>query len=598
MPSPPPEAELDPREDLFGQQDRSWLHRAIIVLAPAALAVDIFLSLWVGYLHVKSSAVIQVEPEWVAGESLAVRAQLLDAGRSGVRGTQATLAVRRDAEILAELEPLPAVGSDGVAQGAFDVPGLPPGPAELVVTLRGGDLEVAEAVPIEIVAEREKRRGDPTISTSMLQWADDTDEQPEDLRIDLRPFGRILAGFDNTFTVRVTEVDGTPHEGEIEIALASGEFGGSVGSEQDPPLLYSGPVDSLGLAEVSGILTSEVVRLEVRVLPPEPAEPVGDPPVGDPPVGDPPEGDPPPAESPDANEPEARVRRFRLVTFPGAVRMHANPLAVRPGEKVRLSPQALRPRRPIFVDVHSPTGAWMQTVMPPFVGHEQPRPFAIPATTPEGFVQFEAYHYTNKPGEGTAVATVYVANTDPSSRESLTPLVEEHRRRAANPQIDKEFERKRELAYLDLIAATSLSPAEVAQARRWLIGSLPLEVYGPPTALSTRQREEDQLAAKKERWTLGLRWFLWGGGGVFMAFMVFLVWRDAKTVAVATRAALATDDASDADGTDAMDGTDGEGEALLAKRALLARGALVLFICAAGLVLTAVMLESLVWNPG
>jgi hypothetical protein len=58
--------------------------------------------------------------------------------------------------------------------------------------------------------------------------------------------------------------------------------------------------------------------------------------------------------------------------------------------------------------------------------------------------------------------------------------------------------------------------AEVPLARAWLLGTLPVEVLGPPLALATLAREQADLAARKLSWAAGLRWFLLGGGGVFL----------------------------------------------------------------------------------
>ena len=123
-----------------------------------------------------------------------------------------------------------------------------------------------ERIPVQIVEHRQTRRGEHTLPGSTQQWAEDTDEQPEGVRIDLRTDGRLLAGFRNVFWVRVTDPEGRPRAGAVEVELVSGELGGKVGNP-DAPLAYaSGSLDSSGLFRFTGDLTSEVIRLEV-VLP-------------------------------------------------------------------------------------------------------------------------------------------------------------------------------------------------------------------------------------------------------------------------------------------------------------------------------------------
>ena len=100
-----------------------------------------------------------------------------------------------------------------------------PGPAELVLAVRGGNQEFTEVVPIEVTPAREAKRGTLTISTSVKNWTDDTEPQPEQLRIALRPLGRLAAGFENTLLVRVTYPTGNPYVGPIEVHLLDGEFG-------------------------------------------------------------------------------------------------------------------------------------------------------------------------------------------------------------------------------------------------------------------------------------------------------------------------------------------------------------------------------------
>lgn len=578
-PSTGPDPGEEAASSIFrAREDGSRLHRALVLLAPIGLALDIVLSLWVSYLHVQRSAIVQVEQQWEAHERLAARAQLIDVRDGAVEDMRARLSVRRDGaeQALAELEPIGpgprGKSGNGIAQASFEVPALDPGAAELVVELESPEHEpMRETIPIEIVERRTAKEGEHTISTSTLQWADDTDPQPEKLRIDLRPFGRLLAGFDNEFLVRVTDLDGKPWAGQVRVTLIHGELAGELGREEDPPVLYEGPVDPLGMVAVGGRLTSDVIRIEVRVIEDQP---------------DPPEG----TDGEPEKERPAIKRRFRYVSYPGGVRVELPRLAARPGETLELRPHSLRNNRLIYVDFHAPDGTWIDTLMPAFVPGEAPREWTLPQELREGFVQVEAYHYTNDPGEGTALARIYVSDADPDEAASLRPLIARQRERLELPRIDKEFDADRERKFLEHLEGATLGSAEVENARRWLIGSLPIEVYGPPTALMTQLRDEEALAAKKERWTLGLRWFLWGGGALFIVIFAFSVYRADRMAARRLASALGHD--LDDEGDDAGDLAE---QLMTARRAMLFRGGIVIGIMVTTLVLAVMLMERLVW---
>jgi hypothetical protein len=585
-PSPQSEPADEAAESIFGKrEDRSRLHRALVVLAPLGLALNIVLSLWVSYLHVRRSAIVQVETQWSAGERLAVRAQLVDARLGGVEGTRAWLELRHRGDIY-DLGQIDAVELGGLTQGFIDVPQVEAGPAELEIDLFAPGYEsLHETIPIEIVERRQSRAGEHVVSTSMLQWADDTDPQPERLRIDLRPFGRLLAGFDNEFMARITDLDGKPWHGPVEGVLIHGEFAGEVGSEEDPPTLFDTQTDSLGLVAVGGPLNSDVVRIEIRAKTATPAEPSteegGDPPSTE--EGGDTTGAEEPAVAPETSQDK---RRFRYVSYPGGVRVEIPTLAARPGGELELLPRSLRRKRPIFVDLHDPDGGWIDSLMPPFHAGQEARSWKLPDSITEGFVQIEAYHYTNDPGEGTALARVYVSEHDPSQRESLLPLIERQRAMLEVPRLDKAFDVEREHKYLAHLEKAQLTPAEVSKARHWLMGSLPIEVYGPPTALMTQLRDEEALAIRKERWTVGLRWFMWGGGLLFiLIFAVSILRADSAS---ARKIAQALNDDDEQDGTMAQ-------HLMMARRSMLFRGGIVVGIMVATLVLAVMLMENLVW---
>jgi hypothetical protein len=84
-------------------------------------------------------------------------------------------------------------------------------------------------------------------------------------------------------------------------------------------------------------------------------------------------------------------------------------------------------------------------------------------------------------------------------------------------RVEKGFDRELERKYLDALERAEVAPVDVPLARAWLIGTLPVEVLGPPVALTTLARDQAELRrAQAERWVTGLRWFILGGGGVFL----------------------------------------------------------------------------------
>lgn len=533
--------------------------RAFVIGGPVGLAIAIVLSLWVSYMHVRHTAIVQVETRWQPGETLGIRAQIVAEQPGPVDEPDAESWVEQAGERHA-LDPLQPTGDSGVLQGTLAVPSLQLGPAELHVRLVAQGVDpMHEVVPVEIVADRGKR--DPThlVAGSILQYGDDTDPQPPGVRIDLRPEGRILAGFENTLFVRVLKQSGEPWVGLVAVRLVDGELAGKKGSFDggpESPLLVQEEADALGLVTVSGRLDSEVLRIEVQVL--DHADP-------------------------------ARVlhrRRLRMVSYAGGVHIEARPQAIRPGQAVEVTTTGLSKKRSIFVDAHDPEGAFIDTFQPPMSGAEPPRAWSHPSLGP-GLVQLEAYHFTNAPGESTAIARLQVVDEDPEDPASLRPLLAAHREALSVPRVERDFDPALERAYLDFIEKAASTGDVVQRARRFLLGTLPVAVYGPPTALVTREREHAAMEARKRRWTIGLRIFLLGGGGLFLAAMTLLMVRAHGRVARSTLRELErlTPEAH----------VRVAAEVARARRAALLRGMGMVAVMAAGLVVTTVMLESLVW---
>jgi hypothetical protein len=552
----------DGGESLLGSPlGQSMLNRLFVVGGPLGLAIAIALSLWVSYMHVRHTLVVQVETQWRAGEQLAVRAHLV-AERPGPVTEARGRAWVEQGEHSHALGELKSAAGTAVLQTTFTVPELAAGPAELHLELEARGVEpMREVLPISVVTTREPREPVPMIAGSILQHGDDTDPQPQGMRIVVRPFGRILAGFDNTMMVRVTHADGRPYEGPIEVVLAGGELMGQRGSSDAPPSLFVGSTDRMGFVFLEGLLTSDVVRIEVRLLSRD---------------------DPP------------RVlhrRRMRMVSYAGAVVAEISKLAVELGatdedaRTLELHAHGLSAKLPVFVDVHGPDGAFVDA-LEPFSGRDVPRDWTLPVVG-AGVVQIEAYHFTKDPGESTAIARLQVAQ-GLAARESLASLVAMHREQMHVARVENEFDRELERAHLDWLARAELEAHEVQTARSWLLGTLPITVYGPPTALVTHERDVEALTQKQRRWTIGLRFFLLGGGGLFLVAMTWAM------VRVHGRAALTTM-------RELEQLTEGEARAEAmqhvrrARRAALARGLGVVAVMAAGLALTTIMLESLLW---
>ena len=267
-------ASEDPGADLAAVDSR--LTRVAMLLpvigAPAGLLFAILASLMISGWRVQHSAIVQVDTQWRPGEQLALRVHVQDGEGAGMADAVVQATLRRGEQTAALAEARDVTGG-GSTQTTLQVPAWDAGPAELELDIRGGGQRFRESVPLTIGRAREARRGTVTISTSVKNWSDDTEPQPERLRIALRPLGRIAAGFDNTLMVRVTDAEGTPHVGPVEVLVLDGEFGSTSddrpsGAAAGPQVAVRGTTDAQGLLRFDGPLSTDVVRFEVRVLAP------------------------------------------------------------------------------------------------------------------------------------------------------------------------------------------------------------------------------------------------------------------------------------------------------------------------------------------
>ncbi len=537
--------------------ERRSVSRLFVIGGPVGLAIAIVLSLWVSQMRVTHAVIVQVEPQWVPGETLALRVQVTPESPRDPAPAKVDVEVEQDGQRFALTSPSP-VEPGWLAQGRVTVPSLTPGLAVLHVHVEADPFVRDEQLPIEVVQTRAPVVAQHVVSGSLSQYADDSDEQPEAMAIDLRPMGRVLAGFENELLLRVTSPKGTPWSGSAALRLLDGEFGEQRGSGEEPPLLWEGKTDEAGLASVRGLLSSEVLRVRVELM------------------------------APDDPTTVLHQRKIRLVSFAGAVQLDAAPRQAKPGGTLEVLAGGLSAKRPVFVDVFAPDGSWVDTFDPPFLGREPAREWSD-ASAREGLLQLEAYHFTNEPGESTAVVRVLAQTEDGGDVGSLEPLLAMQRDKLAVPRADRTWDEDRERQYLAWLGGATLSPAAVASARRWVLGTLPIEVHGPPTLLRSRERDLAAMLDKKHRWVVGLRIFLMGGGGLFLLAMTVLMVRSHSEDAKATLEELQC--LTEGDERERM-----EAHVRQARRGALLRGLLVVVSMAVGLFSAMLLLENLVWD--
>ena len=135
----------------------------------------------------------------------------------------------------------------GVAQGTVTIPAdLPTGAATLRLHIPVEPDPIDETLAIELSAQPEPRTPTHVVSSSLSQYADDTDAQPDNVKIDIRAHGRVQTGFDNAFFLRVTDASGRPWSGPVELVMLKGELAERVATPQEPITLVRGTTDRLG----------------------------------------------------------------------------------------------------------------------------------------------------------------------------------------------------------------------------------------------------------------------------------------------------------------------------------------------------------------
>lgn len=539
----------------------SGVGRLFVIGGPIGLAIAIVLSLWVSYLHVRFTAVVQAPTTMAAGRPFSVRAQVVPEGSAPVPPVVGRVWIEREGT-RHELGALATTGEGAIAQVTVMTPaGLAPGPAELHVMLESSTADAMEpmheSVGIDVVDALPTVEPEPIVAGSTLQHGDDSDPQPTGARIAVRAHGRLLSEFDNTLYVRVTNPDGTPRAGTVEVALVSGGFGGQTGNAQSPPVLAKGSLNPWGVLSLHGVLTSAVLRVQVRVL---------------------------------GDDGVVKYRRtVRMVSFAGGVVLRPNVLTLAgDAPSLEFEVESLRRKRAVYVDVHDAAGAWVSTVTPPLKVGEPPRPWSSDATLKPGVVQFEAYPAPNAPGESTALARVQVVDGNPHDAATLQPLLALQRAGVDAPRVEANYEAAHETKYWKAVESITLSGAQVDETRAFLLGTLPLSAYGPEVAIVNRDRVLEAMATKKRNWTLAMRGVLLGGGGLFLVLMTLTMMRSHAKGAESTMAALAKI-------TDEDERADARADVARAKRTALMRGLGVIVVMALALIGVTILLESLLW---
>jgi hypothetical protein len=355
--------------------------------------------------------------------------------------------------------------------------------------------------------------------------------------------------------------DGEPRSGPIEVVLTQGEFDHQLGDSQEPPTILRDETDAFGLTRFEGELASEVVRFEVRTL------------------------------QPDAPDRVADKRGIRFVSFAGAVQLSIIEPWLRPGVPVEVQAYALRRKKPVFVDVFDPRGTFIDVFTPPFVGAEPPRPWIAAELVP-GIYQFQGDRFVGRAGEATAVARAYARLESPPPA-SMGALIDRHREIwNARPESDAVTVERNYLERIEswMRAPDQTSDRDPTRVSGWLLGTLPTSVFDPPTALHTLGRDREHLAARQRTWRFGLRWFLLGGGGLFLLLMTLTMIRDQRRDALRLQAALESAYRSE---HQADEREEIAAQIAAARQAAFARGIGLVAVMAGGLVLTTVMLEKL-----
>ena len=108
----------DEIELLTSPIERRAVSRLFVIGGPLGLAIAIIVSLWVSHLRISDSVIVQTEPQWIPGESLALRVQLTPEGPDPAPQAVVTLEAFPDAPVGGEVAKVAdlavAKGEDGI----------------------------------------------------------------------------------------------------------------------------------------------------------------------------------------------------------------------------------------------------------------------------------------------------------------------------------------------------------------------------------------------------------------------------------------------------------------------------------------------------
>lgn len=459
------------------------------------------------------------------------------------------------------------VAGGKVLQTNLVVPQASPGPARLEWSIEGerGQQDFgARSVPVEITRAEPEAVAVLWASATTSAREEPHERQPEGHTIDLRPGGRLLAGFDSTLWLRVGDAQAQPEPMHYEMSLISGEFAGQRAERGRAVVLQSGKTDGMGLALLEGRLDSEAVRMRVRIC----AEAC--------------------AESGDVAE-----RSFFFASRPGGVQLYADPqqLSGPLGRKLALRSQSLSARRPVFVDLHAPGGRWAATTAQPVPPGDARFQLDLPNVGPQGVWQLEASHAGRAEDAATALWRTYVPPAQASPGDVARNLLTLQRSDIEEMQLEarRESDERTRLAGLEATIEGLEARAEGGREswprlHRYLLETLAVRIYGSPTPHDTLAPAREALAQKKQRWTRGLRAFMAIGGTLYILAFAWVVWANYRQLERAMTHALG-------------DGHSGEADTILiGRRALALRGVLAVAFVAATVVLIVAMMESFVWQ--
>ncbi|HET6584721.1 MAG TPA: hypothetical protein VFG69_14790, partial [Nannocystaceae bacterium] len=113
-----PGADEDGFDLLTSPLRRLRFGRLSVLLGPIGFAIALLLSLWVSTMHVRHSLLVQCESQWVPGEHLAIRTQILAARAGPIADTRVRASVEQDG-VRTELGELDGSGTSGVAALGF-----------------------------------------------------------------------------------------------------------------------------------------------------------------------------------------------------------------------------------------------------------------------------------------------------------------------------------------------------------------------------------------------------------------------------------------------------------------------------------------------